>query len=69
MLKEMLQNFVDGYGFGISKEKIADKAYRFLQANGFRPYIINEKYIGVDRENEFQFIKSKKQNRWIVEQF
>lgn len=69
MLKEMLQNYVDGYGLGIGKEELASRAYNFLRSKGIKPYIINEKYIGVDKENEFQFIKSRKQGRWIVEQF
>ena len=29
-----LQNFLDGFGFGISVEKRADKAYRHMAAKG-----------------------------------
>lgn len=63
-----LQNFVDGYGFGISKEKLIIKAYRQLSADGHNCYIINDKYIGIDGE-EFQLIKSRKEDRWIVKKF
>lgn len=65
----MIQNYVEGYGLGISKEKLAERAYNYLRSEGVPAYIINEKYIGVDKENEFQFIKSRKLNKWIVEQF
>lgn len=62
-----LQNFVDNYGFGISKEKLVEKAYWNL-CSDHDCCIINEKYIGIDGK-EFQLIKSKKQNRWIVKEF
>lgn len=63
-----LQSFVDGYGLGISKEKLASKAYRHMEANGHECYTINGLYLGVDG-HEFQFIKSRAQDRWIVKTF
>ena len=27
-----LQNFIDGYGFGISVQKLAEKAYRHMES-------------------------------------
>lgn len=63
-----IQGFVDFYGLGISKEKLASKAYRFMEGNGHQCYVLNGKYIGVDGE-EFQFIKSIKEGRWIVKAF
>lgn len=63
-----LQAFVDGYGFGISKEKLAVKAYRHMRDEGHDCYIINDRYIGVDGK-EYQLIKSRKQNRWIVKEY
>ena len=66
-IKEKAQGFVNNYGFGISKEKLADKVYRFMESHGHRCYTINGKYIGIDGE-EFQFIKSRKEDRWIVKE-
>lgn len=63
-----LQNFVDGYGFGISKEKLVEKAYWQMRAEGHDCYIINDRYIGIDGK-EYQLIKSRKQNRWIVKEY
>ena len=63
-----LQDFVNGYGFGISKEKLIVKAYRQLSADGHDCYILNDRYIGVDGE-EFQLIKSRKHDAWIVKPF
>lgn len=60
-----IQGFVDYYGLGISKEKLAEKTYRYMDGNGHDCYVLNGKYIGVDGE-EFQFIKSRKEGRWIV---
>ena len=60
-----IQGFVDYYGFGISKEKLVSKIYRFMEGNGHQCYILNGKYIGVD-ETEYQIIKSKKEGRWIA---
>ncbi len=62
-----IQGFVDYYGFGITKEKLAGKAYHFMEMNGHECYILNGKYLGVDGQ-EYQFIKSMKENRWIVKE-
>ena len=64
-IKSEIQGIVDFYGLGISKEKLAEKAYRVLEMNGHDCYILNGKYIGVDGE-EFQFIKNKVNGCWIV---
>ena len=60
-----IQGFVDFFGLGISKEKLAEKTFYFLDKNGHDCWILNGKYIGYDGE-EFQFIKSRKEDRWIV---
>ena len=67
-IMEMVQAFVDGYGLWISKEKLVDKVYRFMESKGHSCYEINGKYIGIDNQ-EFQFIKSRKEDRWIVKAF
>lgn len=63
-----LQNYIDGYGFGISKKKLIENAYRQLEVDGHRCCIINNLYIEVDGK-EYQIIKSIKQNRWIAKEF
>ena len=63
-----LQNFVDKYGLWISKEELIEKAYRQLSVDGHKCYIINDKYINVDGQ-DFQLIKSRKKDRWIVKEF
>lgn len=62
-----LQNFVDQFGLGISKEQLIDKAYRQLCAK-HDCCVINDKYISIDGV-ELQVIKSRKQDRWIVKEF
>ena len=63
-----LQDFVNGYGLGISKEKLIVKAYRQLSADGHDCYILNDRYIGIDGK-EYQLIKSRKEDRWIAKEF
>lgn len=62
---ERLQEIIDGYGFGISKKKLIEKAYRVLDSEGHDTYIMNDLYIGIDGI-EYQIIKSVKENRWIA---
>lgn len=64
---ERLQQIINGYGFGISKKNLIEKAYRQLEAEGHQVYILNDLYIGIDG-TEYQIIKSRKQDRWIAKQ-
>ena len=63
-----LQNFVDGFGLGISVEKLASKAYNEMSKMVHEVWIVNDRYLAVDG-HEYQFIKSRKNNRWIVKEF
>ena len=63
-----LQNFVDQFGLGISKEKLVNKAYYAMEALGYNVCILNEKYLVINGIN-YQFIKSRKEARWIVKAF
>ena len=56
-----LQNFIDGYGFGISVQKLAEKAYRHMER-------VNERYLEVDGTT-YLFSKSRKHGRWIAKAF
>ena len=60
-----LQEFVNGYGLGISKKELVSRAYNRLRANGHSCYIINDLYIACGGK-EYQLIKSNKEHRWIV---
>ena len=62
-----LQNFVNGFGLGISKEELASEAYNAMEALGHKVVILNSKYLIVD-EIEYQFTKSSKQGAWIVKE-
>lgn len=63
-----LQNFIEGYGFGISKKELATKAYRHMTATGHEACIINDRYLEVDGTSYF-FSKSRKHGRWIAKVF
>ena len=63
-----LQSKVDYYSLRISKQKLAERMYREMKLNGHDCSILNEKYLIVDGE-EFQFIKSVKNGKWIVKRF
>lgn len=64
---EKIQNFIDDWGLGLSVKDLAEKAYRFMEAEGHDSYVLNERYIGVD-DVEYRFIKSRKENRWVVKE-
>ena len=63
-----LQNFIDGFGFGISVKALADKAYNHMAAKGHTVCIINDRYLEVDGKT-YLFSKSKKHGRWIAKEF
>ena len=63
-----LQDKVDYYGLRISKEELVRKMSRAMEMNGHECSILNNKYLIVDGE-EFQFIKSVKNGKWIVKRF
>lgn len=63
-----LQNFVDRFGFGISVQKLADKAYRQMALLGHDVCMVNERYLEVDGIT-YLFSKSRKQGGWVVREF
>lgn len=65
--KSELQNFIDGYGFGISVERLADKAYNHMAAKGYEVCLVNERYLEVDGTT-YLFSKSKKAGGWIAKE-
>lgn len=65
--QEFLQNELDKYGLGISKEKLADKVQMAAQMNGGHVAVLNEKYLtvyGKNGEVDFSFTKSKAEGKW-----
>lgn len=60
-----LQDFVNGFGFGISVQKLAEKAYRQMALIGHDACILNERYLIVDGVT-YYFSKSRKQGGWVV---
>ena len=47
-----LQNFIDGYGFGISVRNWP-KAYRHMESKGHKVCMVNERYLEVDEPHTF----------------
>lgn len=68
MIMETLQNFVNGFGIGISKEDLVLQAYYFMKAQGYECYTISDnKYLGVN-DVDYKFIRSKAKNCWTVKE-
>ena len=63
-----LQNFLDGYGFGISVKELAHRAYGQMKALGHEVCIVNVRYLEVDGTT-YLFSKSRKHGRWIAKAF
>lgn len=62
-----LQGELDTFGFGISKERLAEQVYRAAKTEGADVAVLNSKYITIKNNNgeaEFSFTKSKKDNKW-----
>ena len=57
-----LQNYIDGYGFGISVKDLCSKAYWQMKADG------HNRYLELDGKTYF-FSKSRKHGRWIAKEF
>ena len=60
-----LQDFVNDFGFGISVQKLAEKAYRQMALIGHDVCILNDRYLIMDGAT-YMFSKSRKQGGWIV---
>ena len=63
-----LQNYIDGYGFGISVKELAHRAYRHMAAEGYSVCIVNDRYLEVDGTT-YLFSKSRKHGCWIAKAF
>ena len=63
-----LQNYIEGYGFGISVKELAHRTYWFMKANGHKVCIVNDRYLEVDGTT-YLFSKSRKHGRWIAKEF
>lgn len=63
-----LQNYIEGYGFGISVKELAHKAYRHMASNGHKVCIVNDRYLDVDGTT-YLFSKRRKNGRWIAKAF
>lgn len=63
-----LQNYIDGYGFGISVKELAHKAYRHMRSLGYDTCIVNDRYVEVEGTT-YLLSKSRKNGRWIAKAF
>ena len=63
-----LQKCLEGWGLGISVEKLVDKVYWIMAAHGHDVCMLNERYLIVDGQ-AYRFIKSRKNNCWIAKPF
>lgn len=67
-MKNIIEEIIGKYGFGITVENLAELVYRELALKGFCPSIMNDRYISVDGAN-YQLIKSRSKGQWTVKKF
>lgn len=69
-MKEILQKIVSKYGIGISKKELASRVYWEIIAQDIKCNMarVSDHYLRIDNVY-YQFIKSKKNNEWIVKEF
>lgn len=63
-----LQNYIDGFGFGINVKELAHRAYRHMESLGYKVCIVNDRYLEVDGRT-YLFSKSRKAGGWIAKEF
>lgn len=62
---DFIQNYLSGFGTGISKEKLVSKVYWFLNSHGINSCILNDKYLEIENHT-FEFIKKRSTDSWLV---
>lgn len=62
---DFVQNYLNGFGTGISKEKLVSKVYWFLNFHGINSCILNDKYIEIEN-HIFEFIRKRSTDSWLV---
>ena len=65
--KADLQDFLNTFGFGISVQELAQRAYRKMDSQRHKACIVNSRYLEVDGTT-FLLSKSKKQGGWIAKE-
>lgn len=60
-----IQNITNNFGFGISVNELTSKVYFNLVAMGFKPCIVNDRYIEVDGIT-YQLRKTRSKGCWTV---
>lgn len=64
-IKLMIQNFVNGFGTGCSKEKMIENVYWFLHNNDVDCCILNDKYIEYEG-HVIELIRKRSIGIWVV---
>ena len=65
MIKNLVQNFVNGFGTGCSKEKMIANVYRFLEHRNIDCCILNDKYLEFDNYL-VELIRKRSIGIWVV---
>ena len=60
-----IQNYLTGFGTGISKEKMVSKVYWFLSFHGINSCILNDKYLEIEN-HIYEFIRQRSKGSWLV---
>ena len=67
-----LQEFINGFGFGISTEELVNEAFCYMRMNGHKAYKVNSRhhgnYLEVDGRT-YLFRKDRESGCWIAEEF
>lgn len=60
-----IQHYLDGFGTGISKEKMVSKVYRYLETFGIHACILNDKYLELEN-HIYELIRQRSKDSWLV---
>lgn len=62
-----IQEIINNYGFGISTKDIASEVYWELEALGYDPCLVNDRYVEVEGIT-YQLLKTRSKGHWTVKE-
>lgn len=67
-MKNTIEQITSKFGFGMSVEELASRVYVELEALGFEPCLVNDRYVEVNGTT-YQLRKMRSKGHWTVREF
>lgn len=67
-MKNIIENIIRNFGFGMSTEELASHVYVELSSLGYAPCLVNDRYVEVEGQ-AFQLRKTRSKGHWTAREF